>query len=241
MKSKTNIIGIKKSILMSVIGLLMLSIWIVSCSKDNSVEPLTGGSSTGSDIIDSRAGGNYTADKSHSNVMWETFYYGDNALLTGRFNMFGLSVYFNEATPANSELKGWVQLSTFNTGEPGRDDFGKCGPGYMGIAFDTISASPLVLSPKAETDTAWFTSTSVQRYGNGYVAKGQFNLRNITKPVDFYFSYLGQHNYQSGSGTTTRAGFAGYFEINALTDFGIPATSIADRVKIRVNANYRKL
>ena len=241
MKNSVNLIRIKASVLITVAGLLMLSFWIVSCSKDNSVEPLTGGSSTGSDIIDSRAGGNYTFDKSHSNVMWETFYYGDNALLTGRFNIFKIDLYFDQATPSNSLIDAWVQLSTFNTGEPGRDAYGKCGPGYMGVIFDTLSVTPLTLTPRAETDTAWFSSTSVQKYGDGYLAKGNFTFRSLTKSVDLYFNYTGLHDYTSSTGTTTRAGFSGHFNIKALSDFGINATAIADDVKIKVNANYRKL
>jgi polyisoprenoid-binding protein YceI len=230
-----------KSMIWATIGLMSIFLWMASCSKENEVVPAGGGSSSGSDIVDSRTGGNYTFDKSHSNIMWETMYYGNNALLTGRFNAFGIEINFDQANPSNTTIKSWVQLSTFNTGEPGRDAFGKCGPGYMGVVFDTVTTTPLVLTPQAVTDTAWFNSTSVTRYGTGYIAKGNFAFRGITKEVDLYFNYDGAHDYTVGATTTTRCGFRGHFSINALSDFGISSTSIADLVKISVNANYRKL
>jgi polyisoprenoid-binding protein YceI len=218
----------------------MLSIWVVSCSKDNNIEAIPGGNQHGNMILDSRAGGNYGIDKSHSNVMWETMYFGDNALLTGRFNAFDISIYFNEANIAMSEIKAWVQLSAFNTGEPGRDAYGKCGPGYMGVVFDTAVVSPLQLIPRASTDTAWFNSTSVEYYGTGYLAKGQLTFKNVTKNVDLFFNYEGEHEYTTSTGTRTYSGFSGHFYMNAITDFSVSSTSIADQVKVVVNANYRK-
>lgn len=68
--------------------------------------------------------GAWKMDKSHSNVMWETAYMGSATSLTGRFNMFDIKCNFNEADPSKTTVKAWVQLSTYNTGEPGRDAFG---------------------------------------------------------------------------------------------------------------------
>jgi len=93
--------------------------------------------------------GKWKMDKAHSNVMWETQYIASGALLTGRFNNFNVAVNFDEATPANTVVKAWVQLSTYNTGEPGRDAFGdgsnpvwNAAAVLDNIRMDTINFTP---------------------------------------------------------------------------------------------------
>src|SRR5438034_793674 len=81
-------------------------------------------------------------DKVHSSVLWQGAYIGAAALLTGRFNQFGMhnvtdpemqsyigagqpvkdtSWAFYENDPAKTYFNGYVQINTSNTGEPGRD------------------------------------------------------------------------------------------------------------------------
>lgn len=122
----------------------------VSCTKEKIVEKtvtvtetntvtifpdFADATNSGTDVIDARVGqfipttwasdsGAWKVDKSHNSLMWETRYYANNAGLTGRFNQFDVKVKFDEANPANTSIKAWVQLSTYNTGEPGRDAFG---------------------------------------------------------------------------------------------------------------------
>jgi|694.fasta_scaffold15290_6 polyisoprenoid-binding protein YceI len=240
-----------KTLLIASVAVIGLAItFMSSCKKENTFELLTVSGNTGTDVIDARIGGiavppSYTTpgawkvDKTHSNVMWETKYYANGALLTGRFNIFEMKVNFDQANPANSSIKAWVQLSTYNTGEPGRDAYGKCGPGYMGVAFDTLSKNPTVLGPRASTDTAWFTSTSIKKYGNGYLVTGDFKFRGVTRSIDMPMSYTGistSTNATTGK-KTDRAGLQGEFGINALTVFGVTSTSIADLVTIRVDCN----
>ena len=240
-----------KTLLIASVAVVGLAItFMSSCKKENTFELLTVSGNTGTDVIDARIGGiavppSYTTpgawkvDKTHSNVMWETKYYANGALLTGRFNIFEMKVNFDQANPANSSIKAWVQLSTYNTGEPGRDAYGKCGPGYMGVAFDTLSKNPTVLGPRASTDTAWFTSTSIKKYGNGYLVTGDFKFRGVTRSIDMPMSYTGistSTNATTGK-KTDRAGLQGEFGINALTVFGVNSTSIADLVTIRVDCN----
>src|SRR5664279_3293072 len=90
-------------------------------------------------------------DQVHSNVQWAANYLEIGALLTGRFNMFGLnsipaaakgqyvrtgqplpdtSWAFYENEPAKTYFAGYVQMNTSNTGEPGRD--GGCYLSYVG-------------------------------------------------------------------------------------------------------------
>jgi polyisoprenoid-binding protein YceI len=218
-------------------GLFALALIIgISCSKEDSIEQFGTTNNTGSDNLSvGTPTATWTIDKAHSNVGWSTLYYGDNAMLTGRFNMFNVEINFDQANLAQSNIKAWVQLSTFNTGEPGRDGYRKCGPGYMGVQWDTIAKKPI-----PTTDTAWFKSTSIIKSGNGYLAKGDLIFRGITKPTDMFFTYAGIHEYEKDGVKTYRAGFNGHFKMLANTDFKVNSTSIADEVTVTTNVNVVK-
>ena len=240
-----------KTITASMMAILAVAVaFLSSCSGDNKVEPLAASTNTGTDVINASIGayvpttyttpGAWKGDKSHSSVKWETKYYDAGAMLTGRFNNFNVKINFDQVNPANTKINAWVQLSTFNTGEPGRDAYGKSGCNYMGVKFDTIQKTPsVVLAPQVATDTAWFNSTSCKKYGTGYMVTGNFIFRGKTIVVDMPMTYTG---IKTATNTTTgkktdRAGFYGKFPINALTVFGVPSTSIADVVNIIVDWN----
>jgi polyisoprenoid-binding protein YceI len=163
-------------------------------------------------------------------------YFVDNALLTGKFKNHNVDIDFDEANPTTGKINAWVQLSTFLTGEPGRDDPGKCGPGYMGVGYlDTL----YTVDPS--TDTAWFNSTSIRKYGDGYLAKGSLEFRGVNKSQDLYFTYLGQKDYSNPpDGSNIRCGFMGEFTFRAQTDYGISSSSVADKVTVKINVNLRK-
>ncbi len=238
---------IKKNTVTMMAVLAIAIALISSCNKENKVELLAASNNTGTDVINASIGGivppTYTSgwkmDKSHSSVKWETQYYAAGAALTGRFNMFNAKVYFDQANPANTKISGWVQLSTFNTGEPGRDAYGKSGPNYMGVIMDTVTKSPLVLMPRASTDTAWFKSTSCEKFGNGYLVKGDFKFRGLTKTIEMTMTYSGKKTFTSSTTgkKNDKAGLVGKFNINALTVFGVPSGSISDIVTITVDCN----
>jgi len=221
-----------------------------SCKKSETVTPKTL-VRTGSDIVDIgdstapsglnyslMAHPNYALDQVHSNLGWQTYFQNNNALLTGRFNMFGTSIHFDQANPQNTVIGAWVLLSTFNTGEPGRDNAGGCGPANMGIKYDTISG---VVTPIASTDTAWFAAPagSCSAYGTGYVSHGNLTFRNITSPVNLYFNYGGQKQEITATGDTTQwVGFIGQFTMQANTVYGVSLMdAINDSVNVLVNFN----
>ena len=239
----------KKEKLFAAIGIatfFLLIALISSCGKEDVVTPQSVTVTPTGMVIDATAGstsslvvagdGKYYLDKSHSNVGWETMYNGENALLTGRFNLFNLKVTFDNDNPSNTKINGWVQLSTFNTGEPGRDGKGKCGPKYVGVTYtDTL------FTVDATTDTAWFNSTSCEKYGDGFLVKGDFKFYGVTKSVDMYLTHTGvttKTNATSGK-KTDRVGFYGEFTFNAQTDYGVTSTSIADEITVKVNCNVR--
>jgi polyisoprenoid-binding protein YceI len=175
----------------------------------------------------------WTFDKTHSNVNWETEYYGDHAYLTGKFNNFKIDIVFDNASYETTQINAWVQLSTYNTGEPGRDGPGKCGPGYVGVKYlDTL------FTPDPATDSAFFKSTSTRIEKDMYVATGTFTFMGVTKTVDMYYTFTGITNEMSQGKASKKAGFKGMFKFNAISDFGVTSTSIADEMIVTVNANY---
>ena len=115
----------------------------------------------------------------------------------------------------------WADMKTFNTGQPGRDGNGKCGPSYLGITY--LDSAYSQVDPNS--DTAWFHSTSIVRSGTGYIVNGTFTFNRfrapsgsvdgtpITRPVTMYLTYNGVTDFpNSGSaGGKYRAGFTGSF------------------------------
>jgi polyisoprenoid-binding protein YceI len=218
-----------------------------SCKKEDVVTQIDSTVTPTGMVIDASVGSTnstlpaaadkYYLDKSHSNVGWETKYYGENALLTGRFNWFDMFVTFDKDNPANTKINAVVKLSTFNTGEPGRDGLGKCGLTSMGITY--TDAENTLVNPA--TDTAWFNSTGCEKHGDGFLVKGNFKFRGVTKPVDMYLTHTGiatSTNATSGK-KVNRVGFKGEFKFNANTDYAVNSSSIDDVVTVKVNCNVR--
>lgn len=167
-------------------------------------------------------------NKTHSNVMWETDYLGVAALLTGRFNLFNAVAEFDEDNPENSTLSGYVVLSSVNTGEPGRD---------AGCLLNTFAT--------AVYDTAKFVTTSIEFDDlGGYNAFADVTFHGVTKNIPVKIHYISATHFDENSGVGGApfyiAGLTGVFEINAKSDFGIESTSIADRVRITVNTQFKK-
>lgn len=180
----------------------------------------------GSDEISAEQ--SWSFDKSHSSVRWETAYLGSSALLTGRFNAFDIEMTFDEDDPENTTIIGKVTLSSVNTGEPGRD--GGCLQGTLGVE---------------ERDEAIFTSRSVTFDNAGaYLVVGDLDFHGRTDEVTMQLTYLGKTLFDESSGLFGApfavAGFEGEFEFNAKSVFGIESTNVADRIVIKINAQYKK-
>ncbi|MBP6827869.1 MAG: YceI family protein [Saprospiraceae bacterium] len=175
----------------------------------------------GTDTVSSASGWNF--DKTHSNVMWESPYKGVASLLTGRFNTFSTTVNFREDHPELSTFSGFVVLSTVNTGEPGRDG------GCLLTTFGTTTIS----------DTARLVSKTVEFDGKGgYIATADLNFHGVTKEVKVQLNYSGK-TYIEATAPYYVAGLTGQFEFNAISDFALVSTNIADRVVVKLNMLFR--
>ena len=210
------------------LGCMVALFSITSCTHDDQVigqipDPTY---EYGDDIISTNDG--WSFDKTHSSVRWESTYLGTSALLTGRFNSFFADVDFDEGVPANTTFSGKVVLSTVNTGEPGRD---------AGCLLSTFDVETL--------DTAYLTSKSVELDGSGgYLVTCDFNFHGVEDEVVMKLEYSGTTRFDENSGMRNApfsvAGLVGTFEFNALSVFGIESSNIADRVVVRVNAQFKK-
>lgn len=213
------------------------------CEKEDEVKPLTSQDVTGQYTINT-TDNSWRFDKVHSNFSWQTAYVGDQALLTGRFNSFGTDMDFDQSDLENSSVVGWVSLRSFNTGEPGRDGLGKCGPKYVGVEHNGDTLPDGSLDPDGiigSTDTAWFNSTEIVAYGDAYKATGTFDFKGETSTVDLIFTYITEKDYsKEQDGTNIRASFKGEFDFSARETHGVTSTSIADLVTVKLNAQFKK-
>lgn len=171
----------------------------------------------------------WSFDKSHSNVNWQSRYYDfSSTMLTGRFNNFNFNpkFHFHETNLGATGCDFWVQLSTFNTGETGRDGLGKCGPNYLGVVY--LDSNKTQVNPLADTAKFHLNSITVDAH-DGYIMHGTLTLNRyrppsgfadgtpITKNVDVHLSYNGVRDFDSNNDGTTdkfRAGFTATFSFN---------------------------
>lgn len=218
----------------------------ISCTKNDTVTPVDGSTTTGNGLVDL----SWTFDKAHSNVNWESKYLSySSGMLTGRFNNFNFNpkFVFNEADLSKCSINAWVQLSSIDSGEPGRDGVGKCIRSYMGVTYlDTLKTITDPIS-----DSAWFRSTSVKKSGTGYVVFGnlQFNRYRapsgfadgtpIVKPAVMYLVYNGTSDFDNDGDHVLdryRASFSArltfkrsdYMDVQSVVQW-VPVPSLADQ------------
>ncbi|HEX6914487.1 MAG TPA: YceI family protein [Chitinophagaceae bacterium] len=220
-----------KKLLWASLGMLLTIGVLNSCTHDDDL--ITPGGTAdlkrGTDVID-MAGG-WTFDKSHSSVIWETAYMGTAALLSGRFNMFGMtSMKFDEANPANTSFEGWVRLNTVNTGEPGRD--GGCLLGTFGTNATNVDQPENIAKLKS-------TSVTLSTTDKGYIVLADLTFHGVTKQVTVKLDYNGTAEF-TGTTPYKLGGLTAQFQFNAKSDFGIASNNIADKVSVKINCNFKK-
>jgi len=221
-------------------------ITITSCAKKDEVIKLTGEPISGNGLVDN----SWTFDKAHSNVNWETNYLNySSGKLTGGFDNFNFNpkFIFNESDLNSCKLNAWIQLSSIDSGEPGRDGPGKCIRSYLGVTYlDTLKT---IVSP--QSDSAWFNSTSFSKSGSGYVVFGNLRLNKyrapsgfvdgtpIVKPAIMYLTYNGTADFDTNGDNVNdryRASFTGklkflrsdYMDTQSKVQW-VPVPSLADQ------------
>lgn len=180
----------------------------------------------GTDTISSSNAVKWSFDKTHSSVLWESPYKGVGSLLTGRFNTFNATVEFREDQPDLTTFSGFVVLSSVNTGEPGRDG------GCLLTTFGTTTIG----------DTARLVSKKVEFDGKtGYIVTADLDFHGVKKEVKMQLNYSGKTFFPATDPLNSYwvQGLTGQFEFNAISDFAIVSTNIADRVVVKLNILFR--
>lgn len=170
----------------------------------------------------------WTLDQVHVGFVWKLLFADlENTYLTGKFNNFGFNpkFTFDPNNLSTASIHFWMDISTFNTGQPGRDGKGKCGPSYLGVTYKD-SAKTIYDSASC---FAYFDATSVVKSGNGYVAIGTMRLNRwravsghpdgemVSKACNLYFTYnefVDQDGNHDGVNDKYRAGFTGHLAFN---------------------------
>jgi hypothetical protein len=198
-------------------------------------------------------------DQVHSSVLWSGNYLEAGALLTGRFNSFGVnsipasakakytttgqaipdtSWAFYEGDPTKTYFSGYVQLNTSNTGAPGRD--GGCYLGY-------VSAPKIIAGTQnlLDSNIALIRSTKVEFDPNspGYIVTMVMTWQGgLTAPHDTTLN--GTLSYVKRA--TIGAGTASAYDVFGLQlnfnfncrSFGITTSEISDVVAVQCNMNF---
>jgi polyisoprenoid-binding protein YceI len=170
----------------------------------------------------------WTLDQVHVGFVWKCLFMNlDNTYLTGKFNNFGFSpkFSFDPANPSTASIHFWIDISTFNTGQPGRDGKGKCGPSYLGVTYLDSAKTKL----DSNSIWAYFDATTVAKSGDGYVAHGVLRLNRwravsghpdgeyVAKQVDLFFTYnefLDVDGNHDGVNDQYRVGMSGHLAFN---------------------------
>lgn len=219
-----------KVLIAFVAGLIVYAFLIhnSSCTREDAIlgtiEPPV--HNYGTDTISS-SNPKWEFDKTHSSVLWESPYKGVGSLLTGRFNTFKATAEFREDQPDLCSMSGFVVLSTVNTGEPGRD----AGCLLTTFGTTTISDTARLVSKKVEFDDK-----------GGYIVTADFTFHGVTKEVKMQLNYSGKTFFPNATDATKSywvQGLTGQFEFNAISDFALVTTNIADRVVVKLNMLFR--
>jgi hypothetical protein len=128
-------------------------------------------------------------------------------------------------------------LSTYNTGEPGRDALGKCGLNYLGIVY--LDTNKTIVDPLSDTAKFHCTSITVDQH-DGYIMNGTLTFNRyrpasgfadgtpITKNVTVNLSYNGMRDFDSnkdGVNDKYRCGLTATFNFNR-SDFMDNASTV---------------
>lgn len=198
-------------------------------------------------------------DQVHSSVLWSGNYLEQGALLTGRFNMFGLnslpvsakqlyvtngqpvldtSWAFYENDPTKTYFSGYVQMNTSNTGEPGRD--GGCYLGYVAAPKIITGTQNLQDSNVAVIRT---TKVELDPKSPGYIVtmvmswKGLLSAPHDTT-INGTLSYVKRSTIGAGTASTYDVfGLQLNFQFNCRS-FGMTTAEISDIVSVQANINF---
>jgi hypothetical protein len=198
-------------------------------------------------------------DQVHCSVLWSGDYLQTGALLTGRFNDFGLnsipssakqlyvtkgqpvldtSWAFYENDPSKSYFNGYVQMNTSNTGEPGRD--GGCYLNFVGAPKIISGTQNLTDSNVAVIRT---TKVEFDPKSPGYIVTMVMSWKGLLAAphdttINGTLSYIKRSTVGEGTASAyDQFGLQLNFQFNKRS-FGIATSEVSDIISVQCNMNF---
>ncbi|MFY0687921.1 MAG: YceI family protein [Cyclobacteriaceae bacterium] len=202
--------------------------------------------------VNNTESGDWRSDISHSNVNFSFPYDNANATYVGRFNSFAIDVVFDKDNLAGSSIEASIDLLSINTSSPGgRDsyekedgtwDYGCTGGTFAVLDTDGNTVSDGGNIPDESTRYATFKSSSIEAYGDGFLARGTMMVKGSSNEEVLFFRFINGFEAESRSGALTRySSFDGQLEFDALGNYGIESGHLADaRVTIDISFQVNK-
>jgi polyisoprenoid-binding protein YceI len=111
-------------------------------------------------------------DTNHSTVGFSIPILGGLSEVEGKFTEFKVAIQYDENDVTHSSVEATVMAASIDTGIPDRDK------DLRGAGFFNVTVFPEIR----------FVSSSIQRRGDGFVARGNLTLHGVTRPVEIPFA-----------------------------------------------------
>jgi len=171
--------------------------------------------------------GNWFLDIPHSSVSWKTAYMGYGSFLTGKFSWFALKNFsFDEKDPSKIAFEAKVYLNSVVTSQILRDD---------GCLLTTYKTNASYKDEPANLATIKSTSASYHTDDAGYTVLADLTFLGVTRKVTMDLYYVNKHTFT----TYDLISFDAEFPFNAISDFALGSTSVADIVTVNLNLNFK--
>ena len=164
----------------------------------------------------------YETDTAHSNIGFAVPIAGGLSHVRGKFNDFTVAIVYDDKDVSKSSVNAVIKAASIDTGIERRDN-------HLRTAdFFEVEKYPEIT----------FKSSSVVKKGKGYVARGTFTMRGVSKEIELPFVINGV-NRDEKTGKTT-LGLTARTTVNR-RDYGInfsqPAnpTFLGDTIEIELN------
>jgi len=193
-------------------------------------------------------GGDWSADWGHSNIDFSFPYDGELSTYTGSFELTETYIDFDPFDLAASKIEATIDVLTITTDSPGgRDPLYNsdgtlwqdvdglynlgCVHGYLGMEND---------NPESDNRYSTFKSTSIEAYGDGYLATADFTVNGVTAPVSMFFKFVPGFEGTNRSGDPTQySSFEGSFDFAPFQVFGIASGSIGEESDVTMDVSFQ--
>ncbi len=172
--------------------------------------------------------GQYAVDKTHASVNWKGLHQG-LSWYNARFTNFDIQLTFDPADVTKSKVTATIDPKSIET------DFEKTRPAGNTEEFNAELATGERFFNAGKFPQITFASTAITKTGaNTGKMTGNLTFLGVTKPVTLDVTYIGNRNDPRLK--KHKVGFQAVGTINKTTWGLAPGGSIADEVKIEINA-----